>query len=60
VFSVLNGDLWIIIIIDDIDGILVGLHIVRYEAFEVWLLHAIFFHNFIEFSPHDTLNNRVF
>jgi hypothetical protein len=57
--SVLYGDLWITTAIDDRDGILVGLRIVHHEAFEVWLFYAVFFHEFIEFSPHNTLDNRV-
>jgi hypothetical protein len=47
VLLVFHGDLWITIAIDNSDGILVVLHIVRHEAFEVWLLHAIFLHEFV-------------
>jgi hypothetical protein len=57
--SVLHGDLWVTTTIDNLDGIPIGLRTVRHEAFEVGILHAIFSHEFIEFSPHDTLGLRV-
>jgi hypothetical protein len=54
--SILYGDLWVTTVIDDSDGILVGLHIVCHKAFEVGLLHTIFLHEFVEFSPHIALD----
>jgi hypothetical protein len=53
--SVLHGDLWVTTTIDNTDSIPVGLRIVRYETFEVWLLHAVLSHDFVEFYPHNTL-----
>jgi hypothetical protein len=57
--TVLHGDLWISTAINNSDGILVGLYTIRHEAFEVGLLHAVFLHQFVEFSLHDTLYLRV-
>jgi hypothetical protein len=56
---VLHEDLWVTTAIDNTDGIPVDLCIVRHESFEVWLLHTILFHDFIEFSPHNTLHLHV-
>jgi hypothetical protein len=58
--SVLHGDLWVTIAIYNSDGILVGPRTIRHEAFEIGLLHAVFSHEFVEFSPHNTLDLRVF
>jgi hypothetical protein len=57
--SILHGDLWITIAIDDSDNIPIGLCIVRHEAFEVGILDAVLCHEIVEFSPHDTLDLRV-
>jgi hypothetical protein len=57
--SVLHRDLWITIAIDNTNGILVGLRTVLYKAFEVWLLQAIFSHEFVEFPPHNILDNHI-
>jgi hypothetical protein len=57
--SVLHGDLWITIAIDDSDAIPVALCTVRHEAFEVGVLHTVFSHEFVEFSPHDKLDLLV-
>jgi hypothetical protein len=57
--SVLHGDLWVTTAIDNLDDIPVGLRTVCHDAFEVGLLHAIFPHQFVEFSPHNTLDHRV-
>jgi hypothetical protein len=54
--SVLHGDLWITTAIDNSDGIPVGLCTICHEAFEVGLLHAVFFYEIVEISPHDTLD----
>ena len=58
--SVHHVDLWMCIAIDDSNDVLVGLHIVRHEAFEVGLLYAILSHEFVEFSLHNTLDFSVF
>jgi hypothetical protein len=57
---VLHGNLWITTAIDNSDNIPIGLYTVCHEAFEVGILHAVFSHEIIEFSPHDTLDLRVF
>jgi hypothetical protein len=57
--SVLYGDLWVTTSIHYLDSIPIGLRIVRHEAFEVGILHAVLFHEIVEFSPHDTLDLRV-
>jgi hypothetical protein len=57
--SVLHEDLWVTTSIDDSDSILIGLCIIHHKAFEVGILHTIFFHEIVEFSPHDTLYLRV-
>jgi hypothetical protein len=57
--SVLHGDLWITIAIDDSDSIPIGLGTVLHEAFEVGILDAVLCHEIVEFSPHDALDLRV-
>jgi hypothetical protein len=54
--SVLHGDLWITIAIDNSDSILIGLSTVCHEAFEVGILDAVLCHEIVEFSSHDTLD----
>jgi hypothetical protein len=53
---VLHRDLWVTTAIDDLDGIPIGLRTICLEAFEVGLLHAVFSHEFIKFSLHNTLD----
>jgi hypothetical protein len=50
--SVLHGDLWVTTAIDDSDSIPIGLCTVCHEALEVGILHVVFFHEIVEFSPH--------
>lgn len=57
--ELLHEGLWVASAIYDTDGILVCMRIVRHEAFEVWLLYIVFLHNFIKFSPHNTLDLHV-
>jgi hypothetical protein len=54
--SVLHGDLWVTTAIDDSDSIPIGLCTVCHEAFEVGILNAVFSHEIVEFSPHDSLD----
>jgi hypothetical protein len=56
VLSVLHRDLWITTAIDNLDSIPIGLCTVRHKAFEVGILDAIFCHEIVEFSSHDTLD----
>jgi hypothetical protein len=58
--SVLHGDLWITTAIDGSNSIPIGLCTFRHEAFEVGILDAVRCHEIVEFSPHDTLDLRVF
>jgi hypothetical protein len=57
--TVLYGDLWITIAIDDSDSIPIGLYTICHEAFEVGILDAVLCHEIVQFSPHDTLDLRV-
>jgi hypothetical protein len=59
VLLVLHGDLWITTAIDESDNIPIGMCTIHHEAFEVGILHAIFSHEIVEFSPHDTLDLLV-
>jgi hypothetical protein len=59
VLSVLHGDLWITIAIDDSDSIPIGLCTVHHEAFEVGILDAVLCHEIVQFPPHDTLDLSV-
>jgi hypothetical protein len=56
VLLVLHGDLWVTIAIDDSDGIPVGLCTIHHVAFEIRLLHAVFFYEFVELSLHIALD----
>jgi hypothetical protein len=58
--SVLHGDLWVTIAIEKLDGIPIGLHTIRHEAFEVGLFHAVFTYEFVEFSSYIALDLCVF
>jgi hypothetical protein len=58
--SVLHENLWITTAIDNLDNIPIGLCTVRHEAFEVGILDAVLCHKIVQFSPHDTLDLRVF
>jgi hypothetical protein len=56
---IFHGDLWVTTIIDDLDGILVSLCIVRHDAFKAGLFYVVFSHEFIELSLYHTLNHCV-
>jgi hypothetical protein len=55
-YSVLHGNLWITVAIDDSDNIPIGLCTVRLEAFEVGILDTVLCHEIVQFFPHDTLD----
>jgi hypothetical protein len=56
---VLHGDLWVTTALDNSNDIPVGLPTVRHKAFEVGILYIFLSHEFVEFSPHDTLDLLV-
>jgi hypothetical protein len=54
--SVFHGDLLVTTAMDDSNSIPIHLRTVHHEDFEVGILHAVFSHEIVEFSPHDTLD----